>query len=224
MKKLFLLLLPGMMLLAGSAEAQFQKGVKYWGATINFRGEFSRHTDEYDGLDMRKTSNPTVTPEAQLGWFVSGKTMLGVGLKYSLNYQKDDQSPLDYEVRAFNQSLQLLPFIRQYYTLNDRWSIFIHGELGPAYSWSKTKNGGLVPSTSKSDYWQYGLNVKPGVVYTFPNKKWSLEAYTNFLALNFNYLPSRPDADRQFNFRTGLTTDFPSYFSLRIARYIQPKN
>ncbi|MGG7663048.1 hypothetical protein [Dyadobacter sp. BHUBP1] len=224
MKKLFLLLLPGMLLLAGSAEAQLQKGVKYWGATINFRGEFFHDMEDGSNVHNRKTSNPSVMPEAQIGWFVSGKTMLGVGLRYSLSYQKDDQSPLDYEVRSFGQSLQLLPFIRQYYTLNDRWAIFVHGELGPTYSWSKTKNGGLIPSTSKSDYWQYGLSVKPGVVYTFPNKKWSIEAYTNFLALNFNYQPSYDGADRQFKFGTGLTTSFPSYFSLRIARYIQPKN
>lgn len=224
MKKLFLLLLPGLLLLAGSAKAQFERGTKYWGATVNFSGQLSRDENEFDDTDVSKTSNPIIKPEAQLGWFVSRKTMLGLGLRYGLNFQKTDYKPADYDYRSFNQSLQLLPFIRQYYGLNDRWAIFIHGELGPNYSWSKIKNGGLSPSTEKSDYWQYGLAVKPGVVYTFPNKKWSLEAYTNFLSLNFNYLPAKDGRNRQFDFSTGLSSGFPSYFSLRIARFIQPKN
>jgi len=224
MKKLFLLLLPGLMLLAGSAEAQLQKGMRYWGGTINFNGGFSRSENEFDKSDRTKSSNPTVYPELQVGWFVSGKTMLGVGLRYGLEYQKNDQQPFDYYNKQLQQSIQLLPFIRHYYSLNERWSIFIHGELAPAYSWTKYKTGGLIPTTTKDDYWQYRLSIKPGVVYTFPNKKWSIEAYTNFLSLNFRYLPYPDDGGREFSFETGLNTNFPSYFSLRIARYIQPKN
>jgi hypothetical protein len=224
MKRLFLLLLPGALLLAGNAEAQLQKGTKYWGATVNFSGEFQRSENKFDESYGSKTGNPTISPEAQIGWFVSGKTMLGVGLSYSLNYNKVDYRPNDNYNKTLNQSLHLLPFIRQYYTLGDRWALFIHGELGPRYSWSKNKTGGLMPSTTKSDYWQYGLSVKPGVVYTFPNKKWSIEAYTNFLSFNFSYMPYPDDHGREFNFGTGLNTNFPSYFSLRIARYIKPKN
>jgi hypothetical protein len=225
MKKLFLLLLPTVLLLAGNAEAQWQKGTKYWGATINFDGEFQRNENKYDKSDRTKTSNPAISPEAQLGWFVSGKTMLGIGLKYGFDFEKNDQRTLDNFTTDLRQSLKLLPFIRQYYALDDRWAVFIHGELGPQYSWSKHKNKGFIPSTSKSDYWQYGLSVKPGVVYTFPNKKWSVEAYTNFLSLDLNYLPF-PDDDggRQIQFATGFSTNFPAYFSLRIARYIQSKN
>jgi hypothetical protein len=224
MKKRFLLLLPGMLFLAGSAEAQFEKGAKYWGATISFDGEFSRSENEFDKSEVTKNGNPTIAPEAQLGWFISRKTMLGVGLKYGLDYQKNDQRPGDFYNKNLRQSLQLLPFIRQYYSLGDRWSLLIHGELGPQYTWSKNKNGGLYPSTSKSDHWQYGLAVKPGVVYTFPNKKWSIEAYTNFLSFNFSYVPYPDDGGREFQFGTGFNTNFPSYFSIRIARYIQPKN
>ncbi|ACT96097.1 hypothetical protein Dfer_4896 [Dyadobacter fermentans DSM 18053] len=222
MKKLFLLLLPALALGAGSAHAQLQKGMKYWGATVNFSGEFSR--DEVPAYDneVNKTSRPAISPEAQLGWFVSDKVMLGVGLRYGLTYQKTAIKSSDFESRSLSQNLQLLPFIRRYFSMNDRWAIFIHGELGPNYSWSKVINKSI--DTDKNDYWQYGLTVKPGVVYTFPNKKWSVEAYTNFLSLGFNYFPFPRDNGREITVSSGLNTNFPSYFSLRIARYIQPKN
>lgn len=224
MKKLFLLLLPGMVFLAGNAEAQLQKGTRYWGGTVNFSGEFFRYENEYDQNDVSKSSRPSIAPEAQVGWFVSNKTMLGIGARYGVSYQKTVEESSGYKSRSVNQSLQILPFIRQYYGIGDRWAIFIHGELGPNYSWSKVKYDGASIEKEKNDYWQYGLALKPGVVYTFPNKKWSVEAYTNFLSLNFNYFPYPDDHGREFRVTSGLNTGFPSYFSLRIARFIQPKN
>jgi len=224
MKKLFLLLLPGMLLLAGHAKAQLQKGTKYWGGTISFNGTLHRNQDKFDKDNVSKIRKPIISPEAQLGWFVSDKVMLGVGLRYSIQQEKTIYEPSGYKNSTLSQSLQLLPFIRRYYSLGDRWALFIHGELAPNYSWWKSKSEDITTVTDKSDIWQYGLAVKPGVVYTFPNKKWSVEAYTNFLSLNFNYMPFPEDHGRQFNVDSGIDTGFPSYFSFRIARHLQTKN
>lgn len=224
MKKLFPLLLPGMLLLAGSAEAQLQKGTRYWGGTISFNGTLNHNRDKFDKDNVSKTRRPIISPEAQLGWFVSDKVMLGVGLRYSIQQEKTVYEPSGYKNSTLGQSLQLLPFIRRYYSLGDRWALFIHGELAPSYSWGKSKSENVITETDKRDLWQYGLAVKPGVVYTFPNKKWSVEAYTNFLSLSFNYLPFPEDDGRQFTVDSGFGTGFPSYFSLRIARHLQLKN
>lgn len=80
--------------------------------------------------------------------------MLGVGARYSF-YRTSDRQEIpgtpnaNRDVTGLNQSVAILPFIRKYKSLNERWAIFIHSEIGPTYSWRKYKNTGSTQSEDK---------------------------------------------------------------------------
>lgn len=219
MKKIFIMSLLGAICLAGEVHAQLPKGTKYWGATINLTGETSKTKNEDNTHETFKTNSHSIGPEVQCGVFVTNSTMIGLGLRYNVQLSKTRNDDLNYKWSYTNQSFDLLPFVRKYKSLGERWSVFLHGEIGPGYAWSKTTIKGTNASEDKGDVWYYRVNIKPGVVYTFPKKKWSVEAYTNLLSLDARYFPHSGVA-RQFYLGTAFSSGFPSYFSLRLAKYI----
>lgn len=146
--------------------------------------------------------------------------MIGIGLKYNLEFFKTLYDPNQQQNKGVNQVAQLLPFVRKYKVLNDRWSIFIHGEIGTGYRWNKSETMGGDNRTYRGHYWQHNLSIKPGLVYHFPRNNWAVEGYANLLALNAEYLPMVSDGVKQFNLESGLTTDFATYFTIRVAKYL----
>ena len=225
MKKLLLLGMIGGLVGWLPARAQVLDGARYWGGTINIEGS----SEKENGISSRTTGQHTISPELQWGKFVNPTVMLGVGLRYSL-YQTIDQQEIPgtptihRDVIGLHQSIAILPFIRKYKSLNDRWAIFLHGEIGPSYNWSKFKNNGSSSSDDKNHNWQYELNVKPGLVYFFPRKKVAIEGYADVLSFSAKYSPYSDNTGRGISLSTGLSTSFPNYFTIRIAKYIATGN
>ena len=208
-----------------TAQAQLQKGTKYLGGTVSFNGTTSESHLVNQKSDSQGSNQHTIIPELQFGYFVNSTTMIGLGLQYNLLWYNTRSSLPEVKNTSVLQSWQLSPFIRKYKTFGNRWAVFLHGEVGPSYQLDKYKIKGDNPYESKGDYWKYRLSVKPGIVYTFPKKTWAVEAYANVLSLDFTYLPvtSGTSSARQIILTSGLSTSFPTYFTLRIAKYIPSK-
>jgi hypothetical protein len=225
MKKLFLMSLLGLICLASEVHAQLQKGTGYVGGTVKFNGEASRNEDKSDADVAGKAGSHWVTPELQLGKFIGEHTMLGIGVKYSLAINRSSYNPGGYKSVGTSNSVFLLPFIRQYKSLGKNWSVFLHGEIGPQFEWLKTKETNDAETrTIKHDRWRYGVNIQPGIVYVFPKSGWAVEGYASILSLNATYLPFKDKVGSYFVLNTGISTGFPSFFTLRVAKYISSKN
>lgn len=225
MKKLFLWGI--LVALSGWFPAQAQKGTTYWGGTVHFSGKKS--DNGFTGGDLfQNYGSHTVSPELQWGKFVNSSTVVGLGLGYHLHWYKNtDESTsgvVRYQYHNINQGVELLPFVRKYKFLNDRWAVFLHGEVGPTYGWYNVKRVASKVENTKSNRWQHSLSIKPGLVYSFPGKKISIEGYANILSLRASY--SQPNAEigqgQYFNFSTFLSTSLPSAFELRLAKNINP--
>ncbi|MCE6992385.1 hypothetical protein [Dyadobacter sp. CY323] len=225
MKKLFLMSLLGVLSLAGKVHAQIPKGTVYVGGTVKFDGETSRSEDKSDADIFNKRGSHFVTPELQLGKFIGEHTMLGIGLKHRFAMSRTNYDPGGYKSVGTSNTISFLPFIRQYKSLGKNWSVFLHGEIGPQFQWNKSKETNDAETrTIKEDFWQYGLSINPGVVYVFPKSGWAIEGYASILSLNANYLPFKDKVGSYFTLNTGISTGFPSFFTLRVAKYISAKN
>ena len=221
MKKLLSLALFCALNFFNSANAQTEKGTKYIGGTVSFNGVTSkvRLDDLQEGTQRIK--NHEIRPEFQMGAFLNHTTLVGLGFRYGLVYDKYSTGT-DNQLTSVFQSLQFQPFIRKYRPIGDRWSIFLHGEIGPTYSWHKQKYSENSQEGSNEGFWNCALSIKPGVGYTLPKGRWVLEGYVNVLSLNASYNIPKNGAS-QFTFSSGFSTAFPSYFTIRIAKYIPTK-
>lgn len=202
------------------SRAQVQKGTKYLGGTVSVKGEVKNGKGEFDNSTL-KINEHTISPELQWGKFTNATTMIGLGARYGFSWVKySSGSPASNSSSNISQSVTLLPFIRKYKSLGERWAVFLHAEIGPTYNWSKSKSTFSVSDYNKSHNWQYELSVKPGVVYFLPKKNLAIEGYADVLSLGASYTNFPNDSGRNFNFATGFSTDFPSYFTVRIAKYL----
>ncbi|WP_373515114.1 hypothetical protein [Persicitalea sp.] len=228
MKKLWLLAMLGGLGCGLPVRGQIQDGTRYWGGTVKLEGNTS--TDRVtDGTSTQSASRHTITPELQWGKFINSNTMIGVGVRYNFSLSKTIQefpgtSNNDFNATTFGQSIALLPFIRKYKTLNEHWAVFIHGEIGPLYNWDRSKNSVSPQPENKNRSWEYELGIKPGLVYFFPKRNVAIEGYAGILSLFARYSPYNDNSGRGISLSTGLSTRFPDYFTLRIAKYIPAKN
>lgn len=130
MKKLFLW---GILLsLSGwiPAQAQAQKGTTYWGGTVSFSDKTS-NSHVVDGDPLQKDSQYTFSPELQWGKFLNSNTLLGIGTAFSFSWGNSSQVTPNYsnQIRSISHRVGLLPFIRKYKPLGERWAVFLHGEV-----------------------------------------------------------------------------------------------
>lgn len=209
--------------------AQAQRGTTYWGGTVRLDGTSSRTKD----LDVNSNSSIAqhrIMPEIQWGKFVNPTTMIGLGIAYDLSWTRrlysDASGASKVKIsRSVSQSVAVLPFVRKYKFVNKHWAVFLHGEIGPTFGAQAYKSD-IVPSQNqRKNYTFYHLGIKPGLVYSFPNKKLSIEGYFNLLSVYARYAPLLEEADqaRDFLLSTGLSTSFPSFFNIRLAKNINAK-
>jgi hypothetical protein len=217
MKKLFLLLLPGMLLLAGSAEAQLQKGTVHWGATISADGA---GTHSKGSSADSKTGNHSIYPSIQAGWLIKDNRMFGLRLASSIVLRStkfEDSGPLNHFSDNI-YSLKLSPFIRQYKTINEKWALFLQSGVEGSYIWSVRKVDDI---SEKENGYGVRLYVQPGITYRI-SPRFAIETDLQLLSLALGYTNfAKSDG---FNFNAGITSSISSYFGVRAAWYLQKSN
>ncbi len=186
------------------SRAQAQKGTTYWGGTIRLEGTLRGGKDN-DYRNKYNNMQHYVTPEIQWGKFVNPTTMMGLGLAYSLGWTNNSSTVLATDEtrknRSVSQSVAILPFVRKYKFFNERWAVFLHGEVGPTFGWRSSKSEGTNIDNYKQNLDSYGLRVKPGLVYSFPGKRLSIEGYADILSLGVNYSPFRKEDNQPASFK-----------------------
>lgn len=218
MKKLFLLLLPGALLLAGNAEAQLQKGTKYWGATISTDGH-SLHSESLPSVES-KSNNHNIAPSIQAGWMFKDNRMFGLRLSSVVALRKgisEQQGNKNENVSNYT-SVGLSPFIRHYKSINEKWAIFLQTGFEGAYFRTKDKYTNI---TEHENGYGLGIYVLPGISY-WVTPRFALESDVNVLSLALNYT-SMEDVNN-FNFNAGVTSGIQSYFGIRASWYLQKSN
>lgn len=226
MKKTLLIGFLSLLWFITPVKAQLEKGTKYLGGTIGLNGQTYKYDEKDTKSDTRSGSGHTISPEMQWGYFLNSSTMIGLGARYSFQWNRSQYDLPGQKNRGNSHSVQLLPFIRKYKTLGDHWAVFFHAEIGPSHTWSKSKVTGDYAYESKIDYWRHTVSIKPGLSYLFPKKGWVIEGYADVLSLNASYLVSKegPGEAKNFMFSSGISTDFPTYFSIRVAKYLTSPN
>jgi hypothetical protein len=217
MKKLFLMSLLGGICLAGSANAQLQKGTRYWGATITGNGDHNRY--EYPQNADWKGNVLNVTPSVQAGWFIGDNKMFGLRLSPSLSLyrNKNDGPSGEYKSGGHTMAINLAPFLRHYKSLSPKWAIYLHSAVNLAYL--RSKNFDDDDKRFENGY-SGGIYLNPGVSF-WVTPRFSLESDINVLSLNLNY--THFNDDNTFNFNTGITSSISQYFGIRASWYLQPK-
>lgn len=208
---------------SGPTLAQLQKGTTYWGGTLSLNGNGNRSHSADNTSIFSSNGNHTLAPEVQWGVFLNPTTQIGLGTRYSLRWDSSRyaSSPTsEGDGKYIQQSVQLLPYLRKYKALSERWALFLHGEAGAGYYWYSYRQQGDFNTSFDTDYWQYTLSIRPGLVYFFPNRRWAIEGYADILSLNASFVPRRENVGRNIQFRSGFSTGFPSLATLRIAKYI----
>lgn len=221
MKKLFLLLLPGMLFLAGKAEAQLQKGTTHFGATISAAGEGTLSESSSGPVEYSNKSNlHGISPSLQSGWMIRDNRMFGFRLTSGISLRStkfEGSDPLNHFIDN-SYSLSLSPFIRHYKPINSKWALFLQSGVEGSYIWSKTKVDGAV---EKEDGYRIGLYVLPGITYWI-SLRFAIESDLRLLSLAANY--SDLNDSKTFNFNAGITSGIDSYFGVRAAWYLQKSN
>ncbi len=228
MKKLFLL--SALISLFGWTQlrAQAQRGTTYWGGTVSLNGTL-RSGKNLEPERKYSSAQHYIIPEIQWGKFVNPTTMIGLGVAYDLSWTRSTTDPTGSGVNTKNrtilQLIDVLPFVRKYKFVNERWAVFLHGEVGPTFGLRNFKSDDGSIEAYKNTFALYGLAIIPGLAYSFPGKKLSIEGYFNILSLSARYSPFREEANqsKSFSFSTGLSTSFPSSFQIRLAKNINAK-
>lgn len=221
MKKLLLLVLPGMLFLAGEAEAQLQKGTSHFGATISANGNGTRTESSSGPVEYKNTSNShDFFPSLQAGWMIRDNRMFGLRLTSGIGLRKtifEGTSPLNHFVTN-NYSLSLSPFIRHYKPINSKWALFLQSGVEGSYVWSKSK---IDDAAEKKDGYGIGLYVLPGITY-WVSPRFAIESDLRLLSLAVNY--SDVNDSKTFSLNAGITSGISSYFGVRAAWYLQKSN
>lgn len=215
MKKFLLLLVPGMLLLAQKAEAQFQKGTVHWGATISADGAATK--SKAAAMDAGKSAGHDISPSVQMGWFTRDNRMFGLRLNSTLalrNWEIQPSGPMS-RFANNNYSLRLSPFIRQYKTITPKWALFLQSGLEGSYIWSVAK---MDDYSEKEHGYGVGLYVLPGITYRI-SSRFAIESDLQLLSLRIGYTHFAKSDD--FNFNAGITSGIGNYFGVRAAWYLQ---
>ncbi|WP_353721596.1 hypothetical protein [Dyadobacter sp. 676] len=217
MKRLLLLFLPVILLLAGRAEAQFQKGTVHWGATISSEGTISRF-ESFQSIETKNNSH-MISPSVQFGKFVRDNTMFGLRITPSFNLLNSEVTAQNTNNKFKNNSLtvNLSPFVRRYKFLSEKWAIFIQPGLNLAYLRSKASS----QDEELTNGYGGGIYVVPGIIYQI-TPRFALESDLNLLSLNLNYY--HMDDWDHFHFNAGATSGIQSYFGLRASWYLTKSN
>lgn len=218
MKRLFLLFLPGMLLLAGKAEAQLQKGTMHWGATISADGQVL-HSESLPTVDS-KTNNHNIVPSIQAGWLVKDNRMFGLRLSSTIALRKgaSDVQGNEYENVNNYSSVSLSPFVRHYKSINSKWAIFLQTGFEGAYFRTKEK---FMSATEHENGYGLGIYVLPGISY-WVTPRFAIESDVNVLSLALNYTDMQDVS--KFNFSAGVNSGIQNYFGIRASWYLQKSN
>lgn len=220
MKKLFLLILPGMLFLAGSAEAQLQKGTKHFGATISADGSAMKSKGLSSAYQSKGTNNMhNISPSVQTGWMTRDNRMFGFELNSYFAWRKiTSKTSSDYKYIDNYSSVGLSPFIRHYKPIDNKWAIFLQSGVEGAYMWTKKEDSGV---TKKNDGFAAGVSVHPGIVYWI-SPRFAIESDLQLLSLRLAYTDFA--SSKSLNFKAGITSGINNYFGVRAAWYLQKSN
>lgn len=201
--------------LSSRAWAQFERKNQYWGGNIRMFHSTTNVDRTSPGGTDSKYNVHTVSPEIQWGAFLGNKILLGLGSRYTTEWTRWRSN--DEDRKSTSHTVYLVPFIRKYKSLGANWAIFLHAEL--TGGWFQGKSEGQTAQV----YWSIGSSTRPGVVYSLPSKKLAIEAYVNVLSLQASYLFVDNSPQRNFNLTAGIESTAPTYFTLRVAKYLSTK-
>jgi len=217
MRKLILFSSFGILCLIGGAQAQLQKGTRYWGATITSNGEAINQKYYADYKSDSKYTN--IYPSVRTGWFFKDNSMFGIALSPSISFSrsKNNLSGAESKYKYSAVAVNLSPYIRKYKSLSPKWLLYVHSGLNLSYVRSKNTS---VENDSENGYGA-GVYIVPGVAYRLTPRFW-LESDVSVFNLNLSYLNFNDN--NGVSFQTGLRSEIQQYFTVRAAWYIQKSN
>lgn len=210
-----------LMLLAVSvgveASAQIEKGTQFWGGTVSGSGSFSSSENENGAGSSSKND---LELRLQGGVFTKSNFMVGVGAQGSFYPETMETNAMNSLSRRTNTTsiYSLVPFVRWYKPLNERFSLFLEPSLSAGFRFSRnTSSGGFGESRSTGEEFRSSLNVVPGISYRL-GKRFALEADVNILRLGLDFNSGKDYSS--FRFASSVSSGINSYFGLRGAFYL----
>lgn len=191
-------------LLAGFGSAQVPKGVTFIG------GQFG-YSSVKDNNAGSKTESfriiPTVGYFFAPNWGIAGS----IGYKSETSDSQKNISATQWQSsKDVSSAFVVIPSLRKFWVLDEKLSLF--GQLDFPLEFGKIKNeinstadGSTVSSTSESDYFSYGISLKPGIDY-FLNPRWKIVATVGEIGYSSNKKQKSSGAKNSFNFGMNLSS------------------
>lgn len=172
-------------------------------AQVFIGGNFGFNTTNHKSGDGNKTSNYSFNLSPSVGKFLSEKFAIGAALDISLSGNTAGVNP---ENTSNSSSLGGSLFLRYYAIKWDKFSVFVQGNIGLAFSNSISKVDGSTTDGPKNT--ELYLSVYPGLSYDISDKL-SLQTSLNILSLGYNYTTTKIGTNTgnssNFNIGAGLS-------------------
>ena len=181
-----------------SAFSQTEKGDNLIGGSIGF--DHSTRKPLNSGNSMTSGNSKSFNVAPRFGHFFAKNLAVGLQVGYSEN--RSDSQSIYYQgsgpIQTSNSttkynSLNVIPYVRYYVDIADKFKFFGQGNFGMAFGKSKytsTYSGNNSTQTQNYKDTQYLASINPGFSF-FPSKKWAIEF--SFPLISYNKYSLKDD-------------------------------
>ena len=170
------------------------------GGNVGFNASSDKTKD--GGTTISNSSGYAFSFSPYAGKFLSEKFAVGIALNVVTNTSKTGVNP---ETISNTSSFGFGLFARYYAIKWNKLSLYAQGNIGPSFSASKSKTGGV--TTKGPNLTNIALSLYPGLSYDL-NDKISLQTTINLLSLGYGFTLIKNDTFKEyrsnFNFGAGL--------------------
>jgi opacity protein-like surface antigen len=188
--------------LAASAMAQTQQGSKFLGGSFNFSTQTTSSTNNGATTLGPRTNSIQLNPS--VGYFIADNLAIGAG--FSLGMDRTNSRAND--SWSGNNSIGFLPFVRYYYSLDEKVYLFSQASLGFFTGRDRANNGTTTTIGDRSNVLSFSAG---GGLALFPTPNFSIDLGVNILNMNLISTPGFGGATNNFsNIALGGNTLAPS--------------
>lgn len=161
-----------LLLCCSTLYAQLAKGTVVIGGSLGYNSQHDRAYDPNGYPYSGENTSTTISPKA--GFFISDKSVVGLGLSYTAQTSDAVYTGIGSLGRTERDVFAVIPYFRSYKSLGEMAAFFLQAEASLGF-------GTLKLSGSSYDLSTYGVAVRPGF-NLFLSRKWALEATFGSLA------------------------------------------
>lgn len=180
--------------------AQLEKGTRFVEGAFGVFG--SSRTDEFSqfgaGLNEFEARNNSVFIAPRIGWFTGKNSLVGIGVAYQSNSNKNFNFLNGVETNAFVRSddvFSINPYFTKFSQLTDKLYLTTTVNVAVGLGIDRVENNDQIV---EGDVFQLNFNVLPALTY-FISEKWAVQGSIGQLFYQFRQTKLKSDIGQQGN-------------------------